>query len=589
MKNNKINTEWNFSLFYKSINDPRIETDMKELEKLCLDFYTNYHSQSLENNKTALKQSLEDYFLIIGKLPSKPVTYLTFLTHKNSSNEKAQSMLNLYNSRTTKCINNITFFTIKLGVISGDIQQQLLSDPDLAYYTFFLKCTFDDAKYLLSEAEEKIINLKRIPSSDFWNDSHDKAISGLTVDWKGKKLPLQEASNLIKNLNKSERVKLSKLVNAELKSIAFFSEAEINAVYINKKIDDELRGFDTPQLATILGYRNDPLVVENLVSSVTKYFPVAHKFFKIKAKLLKLKKLNYSDRAVSYKKIKGDFAYKESIKRLNTTLNTFDTKYADMLSQYVNNGQIDVAPQKGKHGGAYCWGTYENPTLVLLNHINDLNSYSTLAHEMGHAFHTELSKKAGPVYCQYSTTTAETASTFFESLAFDTFAETLSDSDKIVALHDKIDDEMQTIFRQIACFNFESDIHSVVRNKGLVTKEELANLHNKNMSAYLGPVFKMEEDDGYFFVQWGHIRRFFYVYTYAYGMLVSKVMLKRYKEDKSFIASIEKFLKAGGSDTPENIYKSIGIDVADKNFFSEGLGEIKKDVDMLERLVSKKK
>ena len=72
-------------------------------------------------------------------------------------------------------------------------------------------------------------------------------------------------------------------------------------------------------------------------------------------------------------------------------------------------------------------------------------------------------------------------------------------------------------------------------------------------------------------------------------MLVSKVMLKKYKGDKGFKTSIEKFLKAGGSDTPENIFKNVGIDVTDKDFFRQGLEEISNDVDRLEKLVRKLK
>ena len=156
---------------------------------------------------------------------------------------------------------------------------------------------------------------------------------------------------------------------------------------------------------------------------------------------------------------------------------------------------------------------------------------------------------------------------------------------KIIALHNQINDDISTIFRQIACFNFEKDIHNHVRENGYVSKEELADLHNKNMKAYLGPAFKLEHDDGYFFVQWGHLRRFFYVYTYAYGQLVSSALLRRYNQDKSFIVSIEKFLMAGGKDTPENILKNIGIDVTTGELFQEGIEEILQKIIKLEKLV----
>jgi oligoendopeptidase F len=250
----------------------------------------------------------------------------------------------------------------------------------------------------------------------------------------------------------------------------------------------------------------------------------------------------------------------------------------------MEKGQIDFKPRQGKMGGGYCWGTYGNPTFVLLNHVDTFDSFKTFAHEMGHAFHGELSVGRGPIYSDYSTSLAETASTLFEQIAFEAIFEKLSDAEKIVALEQKLNSEMSTIFRQIACFNFEKEIHAGIKAKGFLSKEELAALHNKHMQLYLGDAIVMHPDDGYFFIAWSHLRRFFYVYSYAYGMLVSKALLRRYKKDRSFWKKIEEFLSAGGSDSPEQIIKSIGIDVSKPDFWQDGLREIEDDVARLEKL-----
>jgi oligoendopeptidase F len=143
--------------------------------------------------------------------------------------------------------------------------------------------------------------------------------------------------------------------------------------------------------------------------------------------------------------------------------------------------------------------------------------------------------------------------------------------------------------RQIACYNFELDLHKAVREKGYADHAEIAEIHNRNMKAYLGPTFKMNPDDGYFFVQWGHIRRFFYVYSYAYGMLVSKAMVRRYKQDPAFWKSIEQFLSSGGKDSPEAILREIGIDVSSPEFWKEGIQEIADDIALLDKLTRKMK
>jgi len=173
-------------------------------------------------------------------------------------------------------------------------------------------------------------------------------------------------------------------------------------------------------------------------------------------------------------------------------------------------------------------------------------------------------------------------------LVFEQIFGKLSDQEKIVALHNRINDDMQTIFRQIACFNFENELHKTIRQKGGMSKEEIATLMNKHMSSYLGPIVKMKDLDGNYFVQWGHIRKFFYVYSYAFGQLISKALYAKYKQDKNFIKKINQFLSAGGSNTPENIFKSIGIDVTKPDFWTEGLKTINDNISRLEKLAQKR-
>ena len=108
------------------------------------------------------------------------------------------------------------------------------------------------------------------------------------------------------------------------------------------------------------------------------------------------------------------------------------------------------------------------------------------------------------------------------------------------------------------------------------------------MKAYLGPIFELTEDEGYFWVSWSHIRRFFYVYSYAYGQLVSKALLRRHRADPKFWKSIETFLSAGGKASPEEILVEIGIDVYSPKFWQEGLDEIKRDIVELEKLTKNK-
>jgi oligoendopeptidase F len=58
-----------------------------------------------------------------------------------------------------------------------------------------------------------------------------------------------------------------------------------------------------------------------------------------------------------------------------------------------------------------------------------------------------------------------------------------------------------------------------------------------------------------------------------------------YQENPRTISKVEEFLKAGRSDTPEKIFKSIGIDVTKPAFWSAGIDMIEKNINDLEALI----
>lgn len=586
MKNN-IKTKWNFKLFYSSDNDPQMEKDLKSFENQISLFEKKYKNKTdyLLYGKKLLK-ALEEYEKVSSMPESyKPLHYFQLKRDVKSNDKLAQSKVLIYTERLNKELNKIKFFKLNLGKIDTQKQKEFLEDKILTKYHYFLERIFVNAKYQLSEKEEKIISLLHTPANSMWVSGFSKILSSQKIKFKNKEIPINEASSVLSNLNTKNRRTLGLELSKKHKELSDVCEAEINAVVTHKKILDELRGFKNTYQSTVISYENDEKVVDNLVEVVTNNFKIAHRFYKIKAKILKEKKLYYSDRAAKIGNLNKSFSFEEAVEIISSAFSKFGLEYEKTFKDFLSNGQIDVYPTLGKKGGAYCWGSYGMPTVVLLNHTNNFNSVMTLGHEMGHAFHTELSHSQTPLYADYTMSVAETASTLFENFVFDEIFEKLSEKEKVVALHDKINDSISTIFRQIACFNFEKELHERIRKDGYMSKENIASLMNKHMKSYLGPVFDLKEEDGYFFVGWPHIRRYFYVYSYAFSGLISDALYLEYKKDKSFKEKIEQFLKAGGSKSPEDIFASIGIDIRDKNFFENGLKRIEEDIKKLEKLV----
>lgn len=586
---------WDFSDLYTGPTDPKLDADIQNISEVCRKFSKKYkdsvdYLQEDEEGAKALLEALKDWETLTEDVgTARPLWYLQNLQSIESNNPAISAKLGLLEPKATAAMNEVLFFSLKLGKLSLEWQNKLLSDNRFIHFKYFLERLFISAKHNLTEDAEKVYNLLSRPSYTLWVEGFEKLLNEQTVTFKGKTMPLAKALSQVHQLPTADRRKLNDMCMQKLSTISYFAEQELNAVFTTKKINDELRGFTKPYSETIIGYENDEKSIENLVKVVSDNFPVAHRFFKLKAKLLKLKKLEYCDRAVGVAKKQKVIEFDEAVEILKTAFGKANPRYVEILEMMLKNKKIDAPSRVGKRGGAYCWGGSTVPTVVLLNYVPSVDAVMTFAHEMGHAIHTEFSKKPSALYEHYTISVAEVASTFFENLAFQEVFSKMTDTEKVYALYDRIADDIQTIFRQIACFNFELDLHNQIRAKGALTAKDIGASHNTQMSRYLGPAVKMKESDGFFFEPWSHIRNFFYVYSYAYGQLISKALYSECKKDASFYKKVDQFLEAGKTMSPDQIFQSIGINTLDPKFFESGIKSIEEDITTLEKLMKKNK
>lgn len=575
---------------YKSPRDPQIKRDIQMIEKTCLNFSKKWNNNKdyLSDKKTLLKVLCEYEHIYTLMKWQKPLWYFQLLNDMKSNDAFASSQVTMIDQLTTKSWNHVLFFALNLGTIEKSFQEKILKDQDFKTYHYFLKRIFDRAKYMLSEAEEKVLNNMDIASYTMWVDGVEKQLGAQKISFKGRTIGLGEAANIMRSLSRDARISLHNKVQDCLRITAPFAEAEINAVVTGKKISDEMRKYNHPTSSTILGYENDEKSVHILAKIVTKSFPVSHRFYAIKKKMLKITgKLASVDINASVGAIKQIFDFKEAVDLTRKSFAQADPEFARILDDYLKNGQIDVFPRLNKRSGAYCWGHVDLPTYVLLNHVPSFDSVKTLAHEMGHAVHTEFSKSQPIFYQGHSTATAEVASTLFENFVFDEIKKTLSPQEQMIALHNKVADSIATIFRQIAFFNFEMELHEAIRKNGFIAERNISEMMNKHLKSYVGPHLSLNADDGLFWIRLSHIRSYFYVYTYAYGQLVSQALYAEYSKNPAFITKIKQFLSAGRSDTPENIFKSIGIDTTKPEFWMKGIKSVENDIKELEQMVKK--
>lgn len=590
-KRPRIRTTWDLKgLYYTSEHDPRIEKDIQKVERAYEQFARTYRSADFTSSPARLKKALQDMERLSSmKEAAGPGRYFAFRHVLNAQDHVAEKKLNLLTQRLTKAENEVLFFELRIAKLPKKQQKVMLASPELAPFHYFLERTFLEAQHVLNEDQEKILNLKSNPASSMWVAATNKMLASRFVTFNRKSIPLNEAIEMVSTLASKEKPKLWSLIIAQLKELSEVAENELTAVITNKRIDDELRSYPHPYSATILGYEDNEKSVLNLVDVVSSTgFSLSRRFYRDKAQLHGVKHLDYSQKYDPIGKT-SPLPFDDAVDICREVFYGVHNTYGTIFDEMLASGRIDVFPRKGKQGGAFMSGDVNQPTQVFLNHMNDFKSLETLAHEMGHAIHTERSKTQRPFYQQYSTTTAETASTLFENLLFAHVYRGATEKERAVLLHDRIGRDIATVQRQIAFFNFELDLHHAVRNQGAITKTELRDLMTKHLRAYLGNGVNVKEDDGYSYVYVSHFRYGFYVYTYAFGMLMSSLMAQRLTENPQYAKEIDRFLTSGGSDTVANIFKSIGFNTNDPETFKTALTQHGDQIRAFGSLVKKRK
>jgi oligoendopeptidase F len=590
---------WNLGLMFDSDRSPLIAENRGKVKAAAASFVAKWRGRrDYLQDPLTLRKALDDYEKWLRKFgyDGDEGYYFWLRTSQDQNSPELKAAFNKVEEFGRGVEDEMRFFHMRICKIAPKRQKEFLNHPRLAPYRHYLERAFAEARYLMSEAEEKIISAKAPTSYSNWV----RMTSGFLVreerevlleDGSTGSRNFSEILNLMNSSKKGVRDSAAKAFNSILAKHALTAEAEINSILANKKTDDEMRKLPRPDLTRHIADDMESEVVDTLVAAVADRFDIPARFYRLKAGLLNVKRLKYHERNVEYGIDGGSYPYPESVALVKKVLAGLDPEFAGIFDGFIGNGQLDVYPRKGKTSGAFCaHNLISQPTYILLNHTDSLNDVLTLAHELGHGINNELmKKKQHALHFGAPLSTAEVASTFMEDFVLQEILRGANEEQRLALMVKKLNDDVSTIFRQIACYRFEQELHAEFRKKGYLSVEEIGEVFKKNMAAYMGDSVEQSRGAENWWIYWGHIRTFFYVYSYAGGLLISKAMQRYVKDDPGFISKVKVFLSAGLSDSPRNIFRGLGIDIAGARFWKGGLDEVEALLNETEALAKKLK
>ena len=589
MTNYKLGT-WDLSELVKNPKRLAFQKQIKELENQAIKFEK---IKSKLNPKMSSKKFMNIIQQIeeISKNMSKIGGYASLSYSSDTQSDEATSLMTKMSKLGSEISNKILFFDLWWKTQVDDKNAKRLM-KDAGEITEYLSHKRLFAKYALSEPEERIINTLDVTGISALVKLYDKITNAfeykMKIGNKSKTMTREELTNYVRSTNPKIRETAYKTILTKYtESKGVVGEIYQNIILNWRDEGIEIRGYESPISMRNIGNDVDDKTIESLLSICRKNSPVFQKFFVQKAKMLKMKKLRrydlYAPAAANIKE--KNYAYDKSVKLVFESLGKFSNTLEEYARKVFNESHIDSAIRQGKRDGAFCSTLTPKITpYVLVNFTGKSRDVFTLAHELGHAVHSQAAQDRSILVQDAPLPLAETASTFSELLLYDNLSDKISDNEKKIMLAEKIDDLYATIMRQSFFTIFEVDAHKQI-GEG-TTINEISKTYLQNLKEQFGNSVSLSDD---FAIEWSCIPHFyhtpFYCYAYSFGNLLALSLFQRYKkEGKDFVPAYMNILAAGGSKKPEKLLAEYGLDIRSPKFWQEGFDYVNEQVKTLASL-----
>ena len=364
----------------------------------------------------------------------------------------------------------------------------------------------------------------------------------------------------------------------------------LNTMVQDHAVDDRLRAYSDPMQSRHLANEIDAETVEALMQVCESRHDLVQRYYHLKGRLLALRPLADYDRYAPVAADTVTASWQRCREIVLDAYHAFSPRMSEIASKFFAGRWIDAEARNGKRGGAFSAAVVPSVhPYVLVNYTGRLHDITTVAHELGHGVHQYLSRPQGYLQADTPLTMAETASVFGEMLVFEHLLREVTDrTNRLALLCSKIEDTIATVFRQVALTRFEERVHHARRSHGELSREHICSLWQEANARLYGDAVQLTDNYRWW---WAYIPHFvhtpFYCYAYGFGQLLVMALYERYRrEGAPFVPRYLDLLAAGGSDTPQNLLRGIGIDVTDAAFWRLGLEPLDEMIAEAERLAS---
>ncbi|MDN3504991.1 MAG: M3 family oligoendopeptidase [Rhabdochlamydiaceae bacterium] len=573
-----------------------IAKDRWELDSFFNEEKADKALNKLQNKLIKLKKSspkIDELILTLqeqDKLYKELESYIICLMSENTKN-KAGTSLFAKSMDVGQHINDcFTLLDNELKKLSSITP--LLKNPKLKALKFFLTEKKEIASKKLSQDKEEIINALQPDGFHGLMTMYDHLKNQISIPSYDTKEPLSypEAENCLSNPNRHVRRHTHQaLTEAFEKQEDLFGEV-LNHIAGFRLKTYELRGWNDFLEEPLTLNRISKQTLNTMFSSIDNKKKGLLKFMEAKAKLLHIDKLSWYDLEAPISELERSYTFSEGAQLILEVFGKYSEKLQDFALKALSSNWVEAEERKNKRAGGFCTSfPLSNQTRIFMNYKGTFDNVTTLAHELGHSFHADVTFDLDLFNQDYPMNLAETASTMCEQMLLDSMTtNSMSKKEKLLLFDKKVSRHATYLMNLPARFYFETSFYEE-RKKGFVEPSKITELmvsaQNKafdNALDELAPQFWASKMHFYF------TDYPFYNFPYTFGYLFSLgTYLILMDDPKSFEKRYIDLLKDTGRMTTEDLAKKhLGVDLKKPKFFERALAQVQSDIDTYLQLAS---
>jgi len=477
-----------------------------------------------------------------------------------------------------------------IGKVASRIDEFVLLNKSTRAHAFYLKEAAEQSQYLMSGPEEILASELSLSGGNAWSKLQGTVTSQLTADFeldgKVQKMPITAIINFrghpdedVRRRGYETENKIWETVKEPLAAALNGIKGEVNTLNRHRDRKDALH-------SSLDAARIDRPTLEAMMSAMKDSFPMFRRYFLAKARRFGQEKLPLWNLFAPVGETSTVYSFSDARDFVLTHFGEFSPELQNFAKRAFDHHWLDSEMRDAKRGGGFCMevpGVGESR--ILTNFDGSLDQVSTIAHELGHAFHNDCAIKAGKTEIQKFTpmTLAETASIMCETIVNSAaLAQVKNPAEELAILESQLIGDSQVIVDIYSRFLFEKEVFEK-RERSELSADEISEIMEKSQLETYGDGLDERYLQKWMWTWKPHYYSTglsFYNYPYAFGLLFGTGLYAIYQQrGKAFIPDYMDLLASTGEASAADLAARFGIDIRSKSFWQDSLKIIEKRVD----------